>query len=852
MHTSPTLPQAPLDPLRTAFLSQVTPGSRLVLTAQAGSGKSSRVPLWLREMGLTKHGRILLLEPRRLAAQTLATYLATLLGEELGQHIGLRMRGVTITSQDCDIEVVTEGVFTRMLLADPELRGVSCVIFDEFHERSIASDLGLTLVCDIQKALREDLLLLLMSATIDWEDLQSKLHDFQLLTFDAQGYPVDVHWLEPPKGTIPGSSDFLRYVARVTGQATKTQQGTILVFLPGAYEIARVGDYLRELLPDTIPLQSLTRHSSHETCAAIFHKDPQHGCQVVLASSVAESAVTIPHVTCVIDCGLARRQVHDPGQGLDRLVTMRESLASMLQRTGRAGRTSQGTCLRLFSEAQAADFPKHVRPEILRADLSGLVLVLAAMGIVNYEAALALPWLDAPPKGSFMKARELLQKLGALDKRGHITSLGKKMSALPLSPRAALLLVKGKEMELGALACVLAALIEHFWRLGAKSADIRALVEDTLHSPASSVMREALRLARLCGISCKHLASIAQADLAMCGRLLLCAWPDFLAMRMTESTSLQANHASYKLCSGHMLSLDGGDPCAQSLFLVAPCVLGSPPRERIRLCAPLAKEDLSERMQDRCEEVVTHVTKDGLVQSFRLTSIEALEIARSPIAPQPTACRKALCAYLAQKGTLPLGKASRLWQERVLFLHAHLGEPWPDISDARLLACLDDWLGPLLESPDALAKLSDTKFCQHLSVLLPPKLHQELERLAPTFWLSPAKVRHPIHYERQGKDISPWVEVKLQECFGLLQSPQIAGDVPLTLHLTSPAGRPLQITRDLASFWRDGYLAVRGEMLGRYPKHPWPSDPINAPASFRTKKAEAARTKTSKRACQKP
>ncbi|MBO4335595.1 MAG: ATP-dependent helicase HrpB [Desulfovibrio sp.] len=834
------LPNVPLDAMRSAFLERFKPGARLALTAPAGSGKSSRVPLWLREAGFCRQGRILLLEPRRLAAHALAQYLARLLGEELGCHIGLRMHGLTRTSQSCEIEVVTEGVLTRMLLADPELCGISCVIFDEFHERSLACDLGFTLLCDIQKALRRDLVLLLMSATFEREALATKLRDFTQLSFDVQGFPVQVSWLEPERGIVPGSQAFWQYTASVICRAAHKMSGTILVFLPGAAEIARVAEYLASEPACDVPCYALTRHSPRSVREAIFQPRTSSESRIVLATSVAESSVTIPGVVCVVDSGLARRQVHDPGQGLDRLVTVPEARASMLQRTGRAGRTAQGVCLRLFSKAQANDFPESISPEILRSDLAGLVLVLAAMGVVSYQACLALPWLDAPPQGSFARARSLLQTLGALDAKGQITALGQKLTSLPLAPRTGLLVLRGLELGLAELACLLAALIDNFSRLAPKTCDITALLEDISLQPAGSlILNDALRLAHSLGLKPRQLLSKALASKSACGQLLLEAWPDFLAMRLSQAnTQASSQQIGYKLRGGHVLELNAEDPSARAAFLVVPCVLGKAPRERIRLCAAVDHAQLERLAKDLCQnEDEIQVGEDGCVHSYLLTRLDALELARKVSQPSASQCRKALLQHLTTTQKLPLGSRARAWQQRVLFLHEELGEPWPDLSDAKLLGMLDEWLGPLLEDAQALVRLTDSMLMPHFCALLPYRLHALLDTLAPAFWVSPAGVQHAVHYEGYHQGRAPWVEVKLQECFGLLKSPTLAqGKIPLTLQLLSPAGRPLQITSDLAHFWSHGYRMVRGEMLGRYPKHPWPEDPTKALPTAHAKK----------------
>ncbi len=839
MPLSLSLPPVPLDSLRATLLEQMRPGTRLALSAQTGSGKSSRLPLWLRESGFCGKGRILLLEPRRLAAQTLAHYLATLLGERLGFHIGLRMRGMTRVSKDCEIEVVTEGVLTRLLLADQELSGVSCVIFDEFHERSLATDLGLTLLREIQKALRPDLTLIVMSATLDYDTLQNKLSDFRHLAFDVPGFPVTVSWLPPDQGIIPASQAFCRYLASVVVRAVRNSSGTLLVFLPGASEIARVAEELRSELDPRIPVYALTRHSPRSVREAIFDPKAPLARRIVLATSVAESSVTIPGVVCVVDSGLARRQVHDPNQGLDRLVTVSEAWANMLQRTGRAGRTASGHCLRLFSEAQANAFPKSLSPEILRSDLSELVLVLAAMGVINYEACLALPWLDAPPKGSFLRARDVLQKLGALDPKGQITPLGEKVNALPLAPRSALLVLRGLSWQCPELACVLAALIENFWRLAPKGSDIWSLVEDLGQNQKAFrfVLEDALRLARLLSLPPKDLLPRAWASQKDCGKLLLEAWPDFLAMRLAlPNEGQKAERIVYKLRSGHEVALAATDPASQAPFLVVPCVLGKAPRERIRLCAAITPDVLESFVKGLChEEQETSVTADGCVRSLLVTKLDALELHRKSVLPSALQCRKALVQHLQTSRQLPLGTRCRNWQARVLFLHGVLGAPWPKLDDAALLESLDTWLGPLLTKPLALQELTDTRLLPALRALLPYQLTATLDTLAPENWLSPAGTKHPVHYADPDK--APWVEVKLQACFGVVASPRLVdGRVPLILHLTSPAGRPLQITSDLAHFWSHGYQQVRGEMLGRYPKHPWPEDPLNALPTAKPKK----------------
>lgn len=909
----PALLQCPLDASRAEVLDSLAQGHNLVLSALPGAGKSSRVPLWLMGQAWLEGRRILLLEPRRVAARALARYMAALLGEEPGGTVGYRMRDESRVSSRTCVEVVTEGVLTRMLQEDPELPDIACVIFDEFHERSLTADTGLALCLESQTALRPDLRLIVMSATLDVQAVAILMGNCPSVVCEGKTFPVQMRHL-PPKiragqivgGPLPaaGAGPLLwRHMADAILHLLRTEKGSLLAFLPGAGEIRHLASLLEGALPPDVALCPLYGNLSAREQDTAIAPAPQGQRKVVLATSIAETSLTIEGVRLVVDSGLARLTRFDPASGLTRLVTERVSLAGAAQRAGRAGRIEPGICCRLWAKEQENGMRPHIRAEILDADLTGLALQLAVWGVTD-PASLA--WLDTPPPAHLAVARQNLLALGAVDDQLRPTALGRSMAALPLAPRTARLLLWGRDKSLAALAACTAALLEERDPLafaagkskggmpaaGAGCDVLRRLdwlcrgnaAGKNTDAARERVRRLAQRLMRQIdrheekgsrsaaqGQSNKtdNIFSAALAQAASLGQLLAAAWPEQVAMRQTDvqpQGSGKGNFAGgvapmtpYLLRSGRAAQIASDDPLARLPLLAIAEVDGAAPRGRIRLAAALSPDDLAALFSaDICNEDKLTVSDAGLVSARRQRVLGALVLEDAPL-PRPLSdqCAAALCAHVLNKGLecLPWDDAAKQWCARVSLLRELEGEAWPDVSDAALLATLNDWLAPALQQAlersagqgkqgraNSLAALGPEQLLDALRRLLPGNLHRTLERQAPTEWQVPSGAMRPIVY---GEDGGPWLAAKLQELFGCVDTPRIAdGRVALVLRLNSPAGRPLQVTRDLVHFWRNGYPAVRAEMRGRYPKHPWPEDPLNAVATVLTKKRLAERQKS--------
>lgn len=909
----PTLPSCPLDASRAEVLDSLAQGCNLVLSALPGAGKSSRVPLWLMGQPWLEGRRILLLEPRRVAARALARYMAALLGEEPGGLVGYRMRDESRVSSRTCVEVVTEGVLTRMLQDDPELPNIACVIFDEFHERSLTADTGLALCLESQAALRPDLRLVVMSATLDVQAVASLMGGCPSVVCEGKTFPVQMRHM-PPKiraGQIVGGGSLSaagagpllwRHMADVILHLLRTEQGSLLAFLPGAGEIRHLAALLEGALPADVALCPLYGNLGAREQDAAIAPAPQGQRKVVLATSIAETSLTIEGVRLVVDSGLARLTRFDPASGLTRLVTERVSLAGAAQRAGRAGRTEPGICCRLWAKEQENGMRPHIRAEILDADLTGLALQLAAWGVTD-PASLA--WLDTPPPAHLAVARQNLLALGAVDEQLRPTALGRSMAALPLAPRTARLLLWGRDNSLAALAACIAALLEErdplAFTAGKSKAGMSAagagcdvlrrldwLCRDGAAGKNADAARERVRrlAQRLMRQLDQHgengsrpaaqeqanktgnIFSAALAQAASLGQLLAVAWPEQVAMRQTDGQSQGSGNGNfagggaamtpYLLRSGRAAQIASDDPLARLPYLAIAEVDGAAPRGRIRLAAALSPDDLAVLFSaDICNEDKLTVSDAGLVSARRQRVLGALVLEDAPLPrPLPDQCAAALCAHVQNKGLecLPWDDAAKQWRARVSLLRELDGEAWPDVSDAALLATINDWLAPALQQAlersagqgkqgraNALAALGPEQLLDALRRLLPGNLHRILERQAPTEWQVPSGAMRPIVY---GEDGGPWLAAKLQELFGCVDTPRIAdGRVALVLRLNSPAGRPLQVTRDLAHFWRNGYPAVRAEMRGRYPKHPWPEDPVNAVATVLTKKRLAERQK---------
>ncbi len=1047
LHPLAPLPPLPVDAVLPQALELLAHTPRLVLEAAPGAGKTTRVPLallaapWLagasggnaenggkegskktgdngtggKEAGGPANGnRIIMLEPRRLATRAAARHMSALLGEKTGQTVGY------ITAQDkkfCKnsrILVVTEGVLTRMLQDDPMLEGVGCLIFDEFHERSLHADLGLALSLDCQSALRPDLRLLVMSATLDSPALSALLGNCPVLKVEGRSFPVSTRYLPPAN---PNLSCEDRAVA-ATLQALREEAGSILVFLPGSGEIRRAAEKLEAALagtnlprpqntPEKILICPLYGDLGAEAQDAAVAPPPPGTRKVVLSTNIAESSLTIEGVRIVIDTGLERRQQVEAALGMNRLVTRRISRASADQRRGRAGRTEPGLCLRLWAEQEQAALRPQSRPEIMEADLASFCLELALWGLPARETPpQGLALLDAPPQPAWAAARALLRDLRAIDAAeqttgqsgnqtkkpaenqterpagnlaenqaenrpagqwtgqwngqwtdqwaGRPTARGRAMATLPLHPRLAHMVLEGKALGLGPLACALAALFTERDPLPSGSADIRLrlnLLAGKAQHASSALLRriqeQARTIAARSGINLKEeaktlttealatanaraasgLAGVAaKADAAaQPGLLLALAWPDRLALRRAPGSYLMAN--------GRGAVLPQGDPLQAADCLAVAALDAANADARIHLAAPLPRELLEELFADRIqeEERLSWDAARQAVSARRLRRLSALTLAEAPLPnPNPLQVKTALLQGLQDLplSALPWSKELTAWRERVIFVRQALTAPapsasaqknetpstgtektgaagktaenscqdgnhsqsgnsslngnngigentglanevilanevdlanevtlanvvndspaknqWPDLSDAALRQTLPEWLGPWLDGIDRLSAITPDLLSQALHNLLPWPLPRQLDALAPTHFDAPSGSSIAIDYSDPQN--GPLLAVKLQELFGLAATPTVLeGRIPMLVHLLSPAGRPVQVTRDLTGFWQNGYPAVRAELRGRYPKHPWPDNPMTATPTRHTKKRQEALEKS--------
>lgn len=788
-----------------------------VLVAPPGAGKTTVVPLELLGEAWLGAGKIIVLEPRRLAARAAAERMAKTLGEKPGETVGFRVRMQSKVSAKTRIEVVTEGVFTRMVLADPELAGVGCVIFDEFHERSLDADLGLALARDAQGVLREDLRLLVMSATLDGAAVARLLGDAPVIESQGRAYPVDTRYL--------GRDDRLRLedqAVRAVERALAEETGSLLVFLPGQGEILRTAERLAERVRrpdvDIDPLYGALTPAEQDRAIS---PAPPGRRKVVLATSIAETSLTIEGVRVVIDAGQARVPRFDPASGLTRLATVRVSRAAADQRRGRAGRTEPGVCYRLWDEAETRALPAFADPEIKEADLSGLALDLARWGAAD-PAELA--FLDPPPATAFKEARGLLQRLQALDDQGVLTAHGKALADMPLAPRLAHMVLKAAAHGQAARAARIAVLIAERG-LGGRDVDLRHRLEG-VERDRSPRARDARALAeRWAGLAGKAGNKEPLAD----GLLLAFAYPERIARA-------RGPLGEFQLVNGRGAFLEATDALARETWLAVAELGGGDRRDRILLAAPLDEAELVDAFADQlATEERLDESGGGRLRVKRITRLGRLAVREQVDEnPDPALIAAALAERVRRDGVgqLSWGEAARGLRERVAFLR-QFDDSWPDLSDPALVAQLDAWLTPLLTGVRSLAALKPDVLDGALRTLIPWDRQRELDAAAPGRWTAPTGNSFVIDYAAEG---GPRVEVRVQEVYGLAQHPAVAnGRAALTLALLSPAHRPIQTTKDLPGFWKGSWKDVRSDMRGRYPKHVWPEDPATAAPTTRAK-----------------
>lgn len=790
---------------------------RAVLSAPPGAGKTTLVPLHLLGQAWRGDGKIILLEPRRLAARAAAGRMASLIGEQVGGTVGYRMRLDNRISPATRIEVVTEGVFARMILDDPELAGVSVVIFDEFHERSLDADFGLALALDVQSALRDDLRILVMSATLDVERVAALLDHPPVIESLGRSFPIDIRYQDRPGGERIEDA-----VTRAILDAHANEAGSILAFLPGQAEITRTVERLQGRFGAGTLIAPLYGNLSQKEQDAAIRPASQGTRKIVLATSIAETSITIDGVRIVIDSGMQRLPVFEASTGITRLETVRVSRASADQRAGRAGRTEPGIAVRLWHQGQTTALPAFTPPQILSSDLSGLVLDLAHWGV---QDPASLAFVDQPPETTLREARVLLGQLGALDKDGALTARGKVMRDLALPPRLAAMVVSAGEAGHARDAAMIAVLLTE-QGLGGTSIDI----EERLRRFKAERGERAEASRRLAGRLASGLDSVASTAPALAGQQLLHAFPDRIALQ-------RGGRGRFVMANGRGAELPATERLAGSQMLVIADLTGRAAQARILAAAEVTRGDIEAELPGEIKtgDQIFFDRQSRQVRARRATQLGAIVFEETPL-PRPSgaAVTQALVEGVRELGLdqLAFSKEAVQLRERIGFLHRTIGEPWPDVSDSALLYRLDEWFAPFQTEARGLSEISAAGLSNGLIALVPHELQRDLSRLAPTHFEAPTGQRHPIQYEGE----EPVLTIRVQELFGLKQHPAIAGGrLPLLLELTSPAHRPIQTTRDLPGFWAGSWRDVRADMRGRYPRHPWPERPEDALPTTRAK-----------------
>jgi ATP-dependent helicase HrpB len=812
----------PIDAVLGDLAATLARSSTAVLVAPPGAGKTTRVPLALLDAAWTKDKKIIVLEPRRIAARAAAERMAQTLGEKVGETVGYRVRFGSKISRATRIEVVTEGIFTRQILDDPELSGVAAVLFDEFHERSLDADLGLALARDAQQGLREDLRILVMSATLDGARVAKLLGDAPVIASEGRAFPVDTRYL----GRKP-DVQIERQMADAIATALRADAGSVLAFLPGAAEIRRTQTFLAERVSDPnteiVPLFGALEATVQDRAISPAPKGQR---KVVLATSIAETSLTIEGVRIVVDSGMARVPRYEPDIGLTRLETIRASRAAVDQRRGRAGRTEPGICYRLWDEPQTASFEAYTRPEILSADLSSLVLDLAHWGATDPST---LAFLDPPPAPALNEARALLRELNAIDDSGRITREGNSLRALALPPRLARMIVDSHRLGSGEEAASIAAILTERG-LGGDSADLDARL-DHFRRGRSQRAQSARQLAERWAKQVAASEPFGIEDHSpSTGIMLALAFPDRVARNR--------GNGSFVLANGRGASVEQTSALAKSPYISVAELTGTAANGRILLAAPITQTEIEQQFADhiQSDDEVTFDRSAMALRARRRKKLHAITLSEQPLSIAPSAeTARVLADGLVAAGIdrLPWSKPLKQWRDRVMFLRAASPDEWPDLSDNALAEKRGDWLVPALFDKTSLASFSAGDLSDALMALLPWDMRTRLDREAPTHFEAPTGTSLPIDYEAEQ---GPTIAVRLQELFGLTIHPSIAkGKIPLVLELLSPAHRPVQVTRDLPGFWRGSYAAVRTDLRGRYPRHPWPEDPASAPPTRRVK-----------------
>ena len=754
----------------------------VVLTAPPGSGKTTCVPLALMDEPWLEGRKILMLEPRRIAARNCARYIAAKRGESVGESVGYQVRLERKVSAATRLEIVTEGLLTQRLLSDPELSDVGLVVFDEFHERSLSCDTGFALALEVRRALREDLRLLVMSATLDADEVASHLGDAKVVHAEGRMFPVENCYL----GDVP--------LAAAVRKALAETSGDVLCFLPGEGEIRRAAETLVDVDAAVLPLYGALPKEEQDRVFA-----PASRRKVILATSIAETSVTIEGVSAVVDSGLMRVSRFSPSTGMSGLLTLPLTMDRAEQRRGRAGRVSSGVCYRLWNEAEDRSRPQKALPEMLDADLSSLVLTSAAWGAIGRED---LPWMTPPPAAAWEQAQKLLKLLGALDESGRLTAKGEKMASMPMHPRLANMLLGGGDP-------IIAAIVEE----GVKSRE-----SDIRFVPRSGRVKELA----------KRFRAFSNADNSSLGEgaMLALAYPDRIAKNRGNST--------FRMVNGRGAFLDRDDPMSKEPYIVC-CELDDRQGDaKVFLGCPISEREILSLFGERVVErpVCAWDRRNDCVKCAVRGELGEMTLYEKPRL-DGEGVAQAVLEGIRLKGVenLPCWSASALqMRARIVFLRRHLGETWPEMSQSELLAALEGFVGGVMRWKD----LEKIDMMAVMDFMLANSGHdrRELDRLAPVKMEVPSGSNMTIHYEGD----EPTVQVRLQECFGLMETPKVAGGiVPIVMTLLSPAQRPIQVTKDLAGFWKGAYALVRKDMRGRYPKHYWPEDPFTAVATRRVR-----------------
>lgn len=813
------LPLLPVSEILPELDEALEAHTKAVLVAPPGAGKTTLIPLHLIAMHWCENKKIILAEPRRLAARAAARRMADLIGEKVGETVGYRMRLDSKVSDKTRIVVVTEGVLSRMILDDPELCDVGAILFDEFHERSLDADFGLALTLDVINGLRPDLRLLVMSATLDGARVANVLQSAPVIESKGRSFPVEI--IYQPRKTEQKLEDA---VAKAVQYWLSNEDGSILVFLPGQNEIKRTASQLANNLGDNVILAPLYgAMEGRDQDIAIRPPEPGKR-KVVLATSIAESSLTIEGVRIVIDCGLSRVPIYDPVTGVTRLATVKASRASVDQRAGRAGRTTNGIAVRLWHMGQTASLPDYAQPEIFSADLANMVLDCAAFGITNIDN---LTFLDPPPKHHLQEATQLLKKLSALDEDGRITPLGNVMRQKALPVRLAAMLIKAETVDEAELAAELSVVLTERG-LGGSDVDLEKRLEifrkdqSERAYKARSLVR---RLVNNVNFRANNLPPVSEA-----ARLLIHAWPDRVA-------KTRGNHGRFLTANGRGVIIDELSPLAKATYLIVADMSGSAEQARVLAAVEIDEETLRNVLQPEIKNN-TELKFDPTTKSFRareyqtLGALQLSEKTRS--LPKGEEANCAVIAAIREYGLelLPWTKQTRSLWRRLDWLHRGLGGAWPDVSEQALTEMLDEWLLPFLNGEAQLQSINEKIIHDGLISLVPFALQHDIDKKAPTHFIVPTGSHIAIDYEGE----APHLSVRVQELFGLKTHPAIAdGKIPLVLELLSPAHRPIQITRDLPGFWKGSWSDIRAEMRGRYPKHVWPEDPLEAEATRRAK-----------------